>query len=43
MTRIGEGVSAAVRDVLFEEGLDVSDPRVLAAIATNFDLGPAGP
>ena len=34
---IGEGASFAVRDALFERGLDVSDPSVLAGIAA--DLG----
>jgi predicted DsbA family dithiol-disulfide isomerase len=40
---LGEQVSLAVRDALFEEGLDVADPAVLAAIAASHDLPPAGP
>ena len=35
----GLDVSLAVRDALFEEGRDVSDPTVLAALAERFDLG----
>ena len=40
--RVGETVSLALRDLLFEQGLDVSDPAVLAAVATEHDLGPPG-
>ena len=39
--RVGEAVSLALRDALFEQGLDVSDPVVLAAVATEHDLGSA--
>jgi predicted DsbA family dithiol-disulfide isomerase len=35
--RLGERAALAVRDALFEEGLDVADPAVLAALAA--DLG----
>ncbi len=34
----GEAVSLAIRDALFEQGLDVSDPAVLSKIATAHDL-----
>jgi predicted DsbA family dithiol-disulfide isomerase len=34
----GEAVSLAIRDALFEEGRDVSDPEVLAAVADAFGL-----
>lgn len=34
----GLQVSLAVRDALFEHGLDVSDPAVLADLATNYGL-----
>jgi predicted DsbA family dithiol-disulfide isomerase len=34
----GEAVSLALRDALFEQGEDVADPGVLAAIARPFDL-----
>ncbi len=35
---LGERVSMALRRSLFEDGLDVSDPEVLAEIAAPFDL-----
>lgn len=34
----GEAVSLALRDAVFEEGRDVGDPEVVAAIAASFDL-----
>ncbi len=34
----GEAVGLALRDALFEQGLDVSDPAVLSAIAAAHDL-----
>jgi predicted DsbA family dithiol-disulfide isomerase len=34
----GEGVSFAVREALFERGLDVSDPDVLRTIGDYFDV-----
>lgn len=37
-TATGLGVSLAVRDALFEEGRDVGDPEVLAALAERFGL-----
>ncbi len=40
---IGERVSLALRDALFEEGRDVSDPAVLEDIGTSFGLGATGP
>jgi predicted DsbA family dithiol-disulfide isomerase len=36
---IGERVSLALRRALFEDGRDVSDPTVLAAIASDVGLG----
>jgi predicted DsbA family dithiol-disulfide isomerase len=36
--RIGEAVSLALRNAVFEDGRDVGDPRVLDAIADQFDL-----
>ena len=38
--RTGEAASFAVRDALFENGLDISDPEVLASIATELGLTP---
>lgn len=35
---LGEGVSLALRTALFEEGRDISDRRVLTAIADSFGL-----
>jgi predicted DsbA family dithiol-disulfide isomerase len=39
----GEQVSLAVRDALFEEGRDVSDPSVLAEIGRSHGLADPGP
>ena len=39
-TETGLAVSIAVRDALFEDGVDVSDPAVLAPIAERFGLTP---
>ena len=36
----GLQVSLALRSSLFEQGEDISDPRVLAGIAASFDLAP---
>ncbi len=41
--RIGEAVSLALRDVLFEEGDDISRPDVLTRIAAGHSVGPVGP
>jgi predicted DsbA family dithiol-disulfide isomerase len=41
--RTGEAVSFALRDALFEEGRDISDAAVLAAIAATCGLDGAGP
>ncbi len=38
--RIGEMATFAVRDALFEQGLDISDPAVLSAIAAELGIGP---
>ena len=38
----GEAVSFAVRDALFEQGLDVSDTEVLDEIGSTFGIGPPG-
>lgn len=38
--RIGEEATFAVRDALFEEGLDIADPAVLSAIAAELGIGP---
>lgn len=35
---VGEAVSLALRDALFEQGLDVSDHDVLADVASTFNL-----
>jgi predicted DsbA family dithiol-disulfide isomerase len=40
---LGEQVSLAIRHGLFEEGRDVSDPDVLAAIGQRFGLAAPGP
>ena len=40
---IGERVSLALRDAIFEEGRDVSDPRVLDEVGSSFGLGAPGP
>jgi predicted DsbA family dithiol-disulfide isomerase len=39
----GEAVSLALRDALFEEGRDISDPEVLAEVAGAHGLGPPTP
>jgi predicted DsbA family dithiol-disulfide isomerase len=39
-SRSGEAATFAVRDALFERGLDVSDPAVLATIAAELGIGP---
>jgi len=36
----GERVSLALRDALFEQGRDISDPAVLADIASGFGVAP---
>jgi 2-hydroxychromene-2-carboxylate isomerase len=36
----GEQVSAALRDRLFERGINIADPAVLDGLAVEFDLGP---
>ena len=36
--RLGEGASLALRDALFEEGRDLSDPAVLAELAAQLGL-----
>ena len=36
--RIGEAMSLTLRHALFEDGRDVGDPRVLDAIADQYDL-----
>jgi len=38
--RTGEAATFAVRDALFEKGLDISDPAVLASIAAELGIGP---
>ena len=40
---VGEAVSVAVRDALFERGQDISDPDVLEHIADSYGLGPVMP
>lgn len=37
---VGEAVSLAVRDALFERGQDISDPDVLEHLADSYGLGP---
>jgi predicted DsbA family dithiol-disulfide isomerase len=39
-TATGESLSRAVRDALFEGGLDISDPRVLADIGERYGVVP---
>jgi predicted DsbA family dithiol-disulfide isomerase len=39
----GEAVALELRDRLFERGEDVSDPAILAAVATAHGLEPEGP
>ncbi len=39
----GEAVSLALRDALFERGEDISDHRILAAIASRFGIEPLDP
>lgn len=39
----GERVSLALRDAIFEEGRDVSNPSVLAELGSSFGLGTPGP
>ena len=39
----GEAVSFALRDALFEEGRDISDPKVLASVAKAHRVGPPTP
>jgi len=41
--RTGEEVSLALRTALFEQGRDVSDPAVLAAIAASVGIAIPGP
>lgn len=41
--RVGESLSFEVRDLLFEQDQDVSDPAVLSRVGRYFDLGPPGP
>jgi len=40
--RTGEAVSLALRDALFEEGRDISDPDVLSALARTHGVGDVG-
>jgi predicted DsbA family dithiol-disulfide isomerase len=40
---VGEAVSVALRDALFEDGLDVSDERVLTGIAARFGIARPDP
>jgi len=40
---VGEGVSLAIRDALFEAGRDVADPQVLAEIGDRFGVQPFSP
>ncbi len=39
--RTGEAATFALRDALFEKGLDISDPAVLASIAADLSIGSA--
>jgi hypothetical protein len=41
--KLGQALSFEVRDRLFEQGLDISEPDTLAAIARTFGLGPPDP
>ncbi len=38
----GEALSLALRDALFEEGLDISRPDVLSGVAASLGVGPYG-
>ncbi len=38
----GQQMSFALRDALFEEGLDLSDAKVLDELAMRLEIGPAG-
>jgi len=40
--KTGEAMSLALRDALFEEGLDISRPDVLSGLAASLDVGPYG-
>jgi len=40
---VGEGVSLAIRDALFEDGRDVGDAQVLADIGDRFAVQPLSP
>lgn len=40
--KIGEAVSMALRDALFEKGLDIADPHVLAGIANAHGVAVSG-
>ncbi|GAC1314519.1 MAG: hypothetical protein NVSMB16_11240 [Acidimicrobiales bacterium] len=40
---VGEAMSLALREALFEEGRDVSQPQVLRAVAEAFGVGTATP
>ncbi len=40
--KTGEAMSLALRDALFEEGLDISRPEVLSELAESFNVGPYG-
>lgn len=42
-TRTGEAVSLALRHALFEEGRDIADPDVLAALAAGFGVQAPAP
>jgi len=37
---VGEAVSLELRDLLFEQGVDIADPGVLARVAADHDLRP---
>lgn len=41
--RVGESLSFEMREFLFEQGQDVSEPLVLTQVGRYFDLGPPGP
>ncbi len=40
---VGEAVGMALREALFESGLDISDPDVLAQVGRHHKVGPPGP
>jgi 2-hydroxychromene-2-carboxylate isomerase len=40
--KTGEAMSLAIREALFEEGLDISRPDVLSDLAGSCDVGPYG-